>query len=162
MALNPDHFRPLICKVLSKAESFWGGYGFYTVDAVELMMGTAAVESDFGTNIYQIGGGPGLGFFQMEPHTARSLWKHQLSKRPGLINAIVDICHVAAHNDWYLEHNVAYQIMMARIRYLPYPAPIPPADDIPGQALYWDRAYNRNPDAGFPEDYIKKYRLYCT
>ena len=162
MSLDPDQFRVLITKVLQQLDPYSpGGSGIFSDRAVELLMGTAAQESYFGRCIYQQGGGPGLGFFQMEPATLFSLWENYLRYNPSIIDGIATVCQVAIPSTWSLETNLAFQITMARVRYLPTPSAIPSTTDIPGLARYWDNFYNRNPNKGFPIDFERSYKRYC-
>lgn len=60
--MDKAQLRELITHVLKK-------YDLYSVDAVELLMLTAATEGNLGYYIRQVGGGPALGIFQCEPNT---------------------------------------------------------------------------------------------
>ena len=61
MSLNKNQFQNLIEKVLKE-------FGMYSESATNLLLGTAAQESRFGTYIKQING-PACGVFQIEPLT---------------------------------------------------------------------------------------------
>lgn len=60
--MDKAQLRELITHVLKK-------YDLHSDNAVELLMLTAAVESNLGHYIKQVGGGPALGIFQCEPAT---------------------------------------------------------------------------------------------
>lgn len=60
--MDKKQLRELVTHVLKK-------YDLYSADAVELLMLTAATESNLGCYIKQVGGGPALGIFQCEPNT---------------------------------------------------------------------------------------------
>jgi len=60
--MDKTQLRELIQVVLKE-------YDLYSRDAEELLMLTAAVESNLGYYIKQVGGGPALGIFQCEPDT---------------------------------------------------------------------------------------------
>lgn len=47
----------------------------YSVEAIDLLMLTAAQESHLGKYIQQLGSGPARGIFQMEPKTLQDLRK---------------------------------------------------------------------------------------
>lgn len=95
---------------------------------VDLMMGTGMQESQF-TYRRQLGGGPALGLWQMEPFTHDDIWKTFLSFRKGLSQRVADIagyegligCPPA---EWMVAKD-SYACAMARIKYLRCPEPIP-------------------------------------
>ena len=60
--MNKVTLRNLITSVLKELN-------LHSDNAVNLLMGTAAQESHLGKYRKQIGGGPALGIFQMEPAT---------------------------------------------------------------------------------------------
>ncbi len=108
--------------------------------------------------------GPGRGLYSMETvkgsKTEQDIWENFLSFRPDDIKIIWGICGVSGPNPEALENNIAYHHFMARVDYLRAPDIIPPAGDIQGQANYWDQNFNKNPEKGFPADYMKNYRIY--
>ena len=67
---NKDQFQDLNNRVLSSI-------GLYSVEAVYLLLGTCAVESNFGTYLKQKNG-PALGVFQIEPSTLIDIWENYL------------------------------------------------------------------------------------
>jgi hypothetical protein len=71
MAFDKKQFRDLIQRTLQDL-------GMHSESAVNLLLGTAAQESQFGTYFRQIGGGPALGVFQMEPDTEIDIWDNYL------------------------------------------------------------------------------------
>lgn len=71
MAFNRSHFRRAIFDVCTAI-----GAQFASSSAVNLLLGTAAQESAFGTYLRQIGGGPARGVFQMAPATAKDIWEN--------------------------------------------------------------------------------------
>lgn len=126
-----------------------------------LMLGTCAVESDFGTYIHQIGGGPALGPFEMEPTTHDSLWTHYIHNRSGLRDTIMNICNLSSYPDASLMmFDLRYATVMARIKYWPVPEKLPEANDIKGQARYWKKYYNTAGGKGTTSKFISKYTQY--
>jgi len=128
----------------------------------QLLLGTMAQESAFGLYSRQVGGGPALGPFQIEPATEKWLREDYLARKPKLKNIASLLLHDAPRDDEYynvqLETNWRYGAFMARIRYWVVPDPLP--DQLEGWAEYWDKHYNANPNHGFPEDFIKAYNKY--
>lgn len=128
-------------------------------EAENLLLGTCAQESRLGTDRRQVGGGPALGIYQIEPATEQSLWHDYLSYRKPLAIAVAKVCGVDSPDRWHLENNLAYQHIMVRLRYWAWvKAPIPLT--IEGQAVYWDVHYNANPHHGTPAEYIENYRRF--
>lgn len=135
--------------------------GLWSMPAEELLLGTAAQESHLGKYRRQIGGGPGTGIYQIELLTERSLWNDWIALRPSIAVIIMNISGVSKPDPLQLEFNLAYQTLMARLRYFAWvKAPIP--ESLVGQAIYWDTHYNCNPNYGTPEEYISNYRKYVT
>ncbi len=152
--MDQVHFRKLITRVLLPLE-------MYSIQAVELLMGTTAQESGLGRWLYQVGGGPGLGFFQMEPATERDIWHNYLRYRPLLVDRIVAVCNVAVPGDWHLETNLAYQVAMARLQYMRVASPLPDPKRIDDMAFYWKRHYNTEKGKGTPQEFVHNYFHYC-
>lgn len=150
MSYDCDQFRMIIRSTLQLTKNLW------SPAAEELLLGTAAHESHLGTYLHQIKG-PALGPFGMEPATEQDIWKNYLHFRPHRIDEIMFICGVVMPSDSALGADLRYQILMARLHYRRIKAPLPHADDLSGQAEYWDKHYNRNPTKGFPPQYIADY-----
>ena len=136
--------------------------GLDSLGAVNLLMGTAAHESKMGTFWYQIGGGPALGVFQMEPETERDIWDNYLAYRPELSNKVCVLARVTGPSPWNLKYNLAYQIIMARLKYYRNPAPLPAHDDVEGLAKMWKAVYNTPLGAGTEAEFITNYKEMVT
>jgi len=131
--------------------------------AVNLLLGTAAQESNFGTYLRQLGDGPARGVFQMEPDTEMDIWKNYLSYRPGLIKTIqtvVGVSNSTMTSILHLEGNLIYQIIMARLHYRRVKEPLPDVNDIKGLANYWKKYYNTALGKGTVEEFVKNYHKY--
>ncbi len=140
---NAKQFRGLVVRTLAS----WPELN--SPGAVELLLGTAAQESRFGTYLRQLGGGPAIGPFQMEPATytwMRDVYgeKYGFSGRP------------AEDMEWDLR----LAILLARLRYRVVKTPLPGADDIQGQAAYWKQWYNTPKGAGTVAEYTANYYLF--
>lgn len=156
MAFNRDQFQDLIERVLTEIN-------MHSRAAVKLLLGTAAQESAFGTYLRQVGGGPALGVFQMEPDTERDIWKNYLAYREDLAETVWQIAGAAydvGSSVDALEANLSYQIAMARIHYLRIKEPLPPHDDVNGMARYWKRHYNTLKGAGSEQEFVENYLKY--
>lgn len=153
MALDKDQFKDLIERCLKKTM-------MHSEAAVVLLLGTAAQESAFGTYLRQIGGGPALGVFQMEPATEADIWHNYLTFRINLQDVIFKACGVARPDPWALESNLGYQAIMARIHYRRVPESLPAADDVPALARYWKAHYNTPAGRGTELEFLANFHRY--
>lgn len=138
--------------------------GLWSYSAETLVLGTGLVESRYRW-VRQIGGGPALGCWQMEPATHRSLWLDLMPGRIELAKATIGLIGQSLYwrstpSDWERLARVAepelvayrgaesvaemfwYAAAMARIRYLWDPHRLPDPFDVEGMAATWVRVYN--------------------
>lgn len=154
MSFNLPQFSDLVKRVILAQD-------LYSDAALNLLLGTAAQESLFGTHIRQLESGPALGVFQMEPATEEDIWENYLSSRYYRRAAMVKICGVFSFvNNGALEWNLAYAICMTRLFYRRIKEPFPDAQDIKGFAQYWKKYYNTSVGKGTVEEFIHNYNKY--
>lgn len=135
--------------------------GLYSPDAVELLMGTCAQESAMGKYRRQLGGGPALGVFQMEPATFRDIVENYLNHRPDLKEKILKLSGVdALDNPDDLVFNDRLAVCMARVHYLRVKEAIP--SDLDGWARYWKKYYNTPKGKGTEYEFVCNYKRYCV
>ncbi|MBW7929812.1 MAG: hypothetical protein H3C57_00690 [Gammaproteobacteria bacterium] len=129
--------------------------GAWSKAAEDLVMGTAAQESRL-TYLRQLGGGPALGFWQMEPATHDDIWNNYLSRKHDLATKVLGAAGFASR-PWSeaLVYNLRYAAGMCRVHYLRKPGAIP--DTLEGQADYWKAHYNTYLGAGHPAQYVRSY-----
>lgn len=151
--MNKHQLETLISRILSELE-------LHSPEAVRLLLCTAAQESALGEYIRQVGGGPALGIFQMEPATETDIWSNYLSYRSHIAQPIHAVTGRQGPGPW-LEWDLAYQIAMCRIHYLRVPEPLPDIDDIEGMARYWKTHYNSPQGKGNEREFVENYRRYC-
>ena len=108
----------------------------YNDNVVNLLLGTACVETNCGEYLYQLKG-PACGIFQIEPNM---LYLKGLTL------------------DENLCYNLMYQIFMCRVFYLRFSEKIPSTLD--GQAKYWKKYYNTYKGKGTIEQYKLKWSKY--
>lgn len=153
MSFDPQQFRECII------EPVLHFLDLYSPAAVELLMGTAAQESHFGTYLKQIDG-PALGIYQIEPATHRDLWDNFLTHRRDLSAKLGNLTSAG----WPLDSkerligNLYYATAVARLIYYRDPQPLPAHDDLPGLAAYWKRVYNTAKGKGTVKEFLKNYR----
>lgn len=139
-------------------------------DAVNLLLGTAAVESDL-FRIRQIGyklislliavrKNGAYGLWQMELFTHDSLFNDYLNYRPALKTKVLNFYDRNGSVSQNLISNHFYAAAMARIKYLTVPEKLPKADDIEGMAVYWKKYYNTEKGKGTAIKFIENYKGY--
>ena len=159
--MDKDQLRDLIRETLREV-------GLYSEDAVELLMLTAAVETDLGYFIKQ-NNGPGLGMFSIEPTTHDDTvyrWllvktEKRIALRNRILNAFDDV--VGAYDPKTLVYNLKYSIVIARLKYYMNPEPIPnlEKDGVVGLARYWKKYYNTEAGDGNINQASAKYVRYA-
>ena len=110
----------------------------YSLAAENLLIGTALHESENLTYLAQVNG-PALGLWQMEPETYKDIWENYLDYRPQMrISAMFGgVPPVSA-----LVTDMALGCVMARIKYLRAPEPLPEANDAFGLQAYYKAVFN--------------------
>lgn len=137
-------------------------FSFDSDSAVNLVLGTIAQESKFGTYLRQLGKGPALGICQMEPATLNDIWENYLKYKPDLVQKIKEVTGCSGPDLSALEADLRYAIIMARIHYRRVKAPLPDSNDVGGLAAYWKEHYNTIKGAGSVEEFVKNYKKYVV
>lgn len=114
--------------------------------ARRLLLGTALAESNL-TYLKQLGLGPALGVYQVEPATHRDLDEHFYPRHPSLAARVRQLAAPTSRDDFYVAHeqlvtNLAYATAVARVVYYRRPEPLPAANDAAGLARYHEVHYN--------------------
>jgi hypothetical protein len=110
-----------------------------TEEARDLVFETGMAESHY-KNIEQIGGGPGLGFFQCEINTCYDIWENFVVFRKPYIETLYKLGLVEDRMTFCLLTNIALQVAFCRIHYRRQPGAIPKS--LPARANYWLKYYN--------------------
>jgi hypothetical protein len=149
MALYKKHIAGLITSTLQEL-------GHYSDSARELLLGTLAIESDFGTFLRQRSkyvfdiNIHGLGIYQIEKETFEWLRNKYQDRFPFIGNIKFE----------QLEYDLRASIIFARLRYLAVTEPLPFANDIHALARYWKKYYNASKYGQTEQDFINKYYEY--
>ena len=126
----------------------------YSIAASQLLLGTAIKESQNFKYKKQLGGGPAVSFFQMEPATHNDIWNNFLKYKPKLAKQVSDLLTDPKANKVHeLQFNDNYATAMARVHYLRAPAALPAFDDFSAQAAYWKQYYNTPLGKGTAKEY---------
>ena len=129
--------------------------------AEQLLLGTALQESDLRATV-QDGGGPALGYFQMEPNSTQ----RHLGELPGIPRGSGgqgrSLAGVAAGTPeaTILATIHRYAAAMTRVHYLRVSAPLPAAGDAMAMAEYWKDHYNTSGGAGSAEQFVGKWNTF--
>jgi hypothetical protein len=142
VAYNVKQFSDLISRTLVEI-------GLHSQEAVDLLLGTAAQESQFGTYLRQLGGGPALGAFQVELVTFDDLQFRYANWVPFVLQD-------RHHKE--LEWDLKLGIIVARLKYYSCPGPVPLT--LRGQARYWKKYYNTEAGAGTVDEYLENWKRY--
>lgn len=135
--------------------------GLWSQEAEDLVFGTACQESGCGHYLHQLGNGPAVGIFQMEPrsYTDLCVWISQV-RRKEWDRIWTHTGQIGRSGDWppadQMIWDLKYAAMMCRMFYLRKPGAIPVT--LAGQAAYWKRFYNTSLGKGTVEEYIRNYQ----
>lgn len=155
--LKESQFRDLVRPVLTAMKNS-SQFDHNLEDLEELLVLVFAHESLGGTYIKQLGNGPALGFFQMEPATEKDCWENWLKYKVKLTIILTEMQAPSINN---LVYNIAYQIAMAAVRLTRTKDILPKKSDLQGLAQHWKKHYNTVKGKGTVEEAIKNYTSYC-
>ncbi len=139
--------------------------GMWSLAAENLLLGTFALESELGTYLRQIGGGPAIGSGQMEPMTHADIWQNWLRYQPDVAAKLLELvppmfrsddADVPVDADALID--LRYSVAMTRIHYRRVSAPLPAALDWPGLEAYHKKYYNTPLGKTRPGEFIAAVR----
>ena len=162
--MNRDQLKELvIIPALMKLREY--NAKMYSKDAAELMVNIVAHESKGGEYIKQLGAGPALSIFQIEPATHRDVWENFINNRGVLKEVILGMASLNFYRDdesfdEELIFNLRYAAAIARILLWRDKGALPSEHDLEGQADYWKRVYNTNEGKGTTQRFILDAKEY--
>ena len=148
--LNHQHFREHVVRPTLHDLGLW------SEAAENLLVGTAAHESRLQW-LKQLGTGPALGLYQIEPATHGDLYASYIDYRPQWRQKLLRLYGPAVGSDRALIEHMGYATAVARLLYYRKPEALPMADDLPGLAEYYKRHFNTSLGAGTPEQWLSHY-----
>ncbi len=152
--LDPDQFRKEVVRPTLEDIGLW------SEAAEQLVVATALVESDL-AYLCQIGGGPALGLYQIEPATHASVRRYLARKSKAPLRRRADrLLACWPSRDAQLISNLRYATAICRLIYWRRPEPLPAAGDARGLADYWKDHFNTRAGAGKPETFIALARAH--
>jgi hypothetical protein len=134
----------------------------FSVGAVELLVGTALVESRLqnvrqGLKYHGDNRGPSLGIYQILPKTHDDIWRNYLSRNPD-IALLISPNGKRPHSD--LMNDPIYATKIARIIYWRSNRHIPDVMPVDKMARLWKEVYNTRLGAGKVRDFVRIYNKY--
>lgn len=154
--IDPVQLRDCIVRPILRDINPWIPY---SLAAEQLLLATAAQESK-GRYLRQLGKGPAVGLWQMEPFTHDDLWRTTLVGPDNplagkLRTMIVDGLPRAEQ----MVGNLYYACAMARVFYRRIQAPLPPVFDARAMGDYWKKYYNTVHGKGTVDEFIASWQL---
>ena len=127
----------------------------------QLMLGTAIAESGLSA-LAQIGGGPAVSMFQIEPATFKDIYYRYLQKpgKESLQTAIRELQVSAFGPLAQLSGNRFFACGIARIKFWMVPDPLPHLNDLEGMGAYYKTWYNTEGGAGDAGRWADLYRQF--
>ena len=123
-------------------------------DARSLIYRTGKAESGYKT-LQQYGGGPALGFFQMEPNTALDIWNNYVMYRPKYRDRLYALGFDDGTLEFCLLSNIGLQAAFCRLHYRRVPSALPKSGDLKSQAEYWKKYYNSSLGKGTVKHFME-------
>lgn len=143
--MDEKQFLTFIIDPILKSLALW------SPSARVLLLGTALVESRL-QYIHQIGGGPALGVYQMEPDTHEDIWVNYLNFKPALADNVIALrllsYRALPSAAAEMQGNLYYATAMARVHYRRVREALPAHEDAAAMARYWKTYYNTPKGAG--------------
>lgn len=128
--------------------------------AINLLLGTCWQESRGGTYLQQLGGGPALGVYQIEPATHDDLWENFVAYRRPLEDFLVveGRSHISQKiRQRMLIDDLRYATIIARLVYYRRSFEWPEPDHIHGLGALWKRWYNTPQGAGTIAEFVHNF-----
>jgi len=147
MKLRAEQFARLVVRPALEGLDLW------SPAAEQMVLCTAVTESGL-DYIEQVGGGPALGFFQMEPATEKDIWENFLKYKPDLVAKVLSLKASGMDSTAQLAGNAIYAAAMCRLHYRRVKDPLPSVGDLPAMGAYWKRFYNTHQGAGTVDHFL--------
>ncbi|MBF0339771.1 MAG: hypothetical protein HQL95_02250 [Magnetococcales bacterium] len=149
--INPKQFEKYVIALALQL------LGMDSPSARALLLGTAAQESGLGTWLRQVGGGPAMGVFQMEPATFHDILDNFVKYHPE-IQAVIAKQWPGGVNPELMITDLIFAAVMCRLHYRRVKESIPEAGDIQALARYWKAHYNTPAGAGTEAEFVHNWQ----
>ena len=128
--------------------------GLYSKDAIDLVYKTGNAETGY-RHLKQMGGGPAIGFWQVEPATLIDIMDNYVKYRPELEKRLKSLGFSRNDIETRVMSNIALQAVFCRLKYKRDRYALPKANDLEAQAKYWKRVYNTHLGKGTIEHFME-------
>jgi hypothetical protein len=143
----------LLDHIITPTLKYMGG-NYDSLDARMLLLSTAAIESNCGYYIKQVGG-PALGIWQMEPATHCDIHLECDALNDELfMSSVMELSVEAVRGDDDLIVSPMYACAMARLKYAMDPKRLPSYNDKHKIYDYYKRIYNTELGASTREKFL--------
>jgi hypothetical protein len=155
-----DQFRKTATETLQKLEQASGKKGLASPDAVELLLLTAANETQVGRYQKAPGKSKQRGVMQITDDTIEDLYRY-MSRTPALKDAVDSLRNPNTPITSDVETNLPLSLALARVKYMMDKQAIPVTPE--AQSQYYKRIYNSNHPAAkaTPKTALKNYIKYA-
>lgn len=139
--------------------------GLSSLSAVNLLIGTAAQETNMGTYLIQkqIGLRGGIGIYQQSAASHVAIWERMV-KPDAAMRAKISLYlgYSGMPQASRLATDLALATIMARLYYYAINVALPDANDLPGLAKYYKRYWNTEMGKATEEQFIDNYKRYVN
>lgn len=133
-----------------------------TPAAVNLLLGTAAQESNMGTYLTQLNDGPARSIYQVEEPTHNHVLNWGKENLPDFLAQLRRLEIRELSREENMLGNLFYATAIARLNYWRIAAPLPSEHDIRGLANYWKTYWNTQLGKGTVTQFIANYERFVT
>ena len=123
-----------------------------TKEARDLIYETGMSETGY-RHLEQMGDGPAVSFWQIEPATINDIWSNYILYRKPLIQKAYELGFIEDEMDFSVMTNIGVAIFFARIYYRRKPGAIPKTME--ERAKYWKKWFNTEEGKGTVKHYIE-------
>lgn len=157
MTINCAQLREVIIKPVL------GALGLFSDEAVNLLLGTAAVETQLGRYIVQPDGRlfeGGIGIYQCDIPTYNDIWTRYIAASPAMKARIqLYVGYNLKPPAQRLASDLILATIICRLHYARIGQPIPVGPGVKEMAVFWKKWYN---PYGSIENFIKNYKEYVA
>jgi hypothetical protein len=126
----------------------------YSHEAADLVYKTGMAETRY-KHLKQMGSGPAIGFWQVEPATLIDILDNYVKYRPKLQEGLKSLGFIPDDIEIRVMSNIALQAVFCRLKYKRDKYSLPLIGDLQGQAKYWKRVYNTKLGKGTVEHFME-------
>lgn len=126
----------------------------YSQDASSMIYKTGMAETNY-KHLSQMGDGPAIGYFQLEPETMKDIMKNYVAYRKPILESLKSLGYAEDDSEYRVKSNIALQVVFCRLKYRRDPFSLPDRNNPEDQARYWKRVYNTELGKGTVEHFLK-------